>query len=304
METTLRQEFDNLVDKITNNATEYNFFQLMHLLEPYEDFIKLQLNPTASLAFPASEIDKCHLNAKNELLIELNFMGLYGVDTPLPHYFLTASKTEIIKSFFNIINLRFYQLFYQAWKKCQLSIDLTQPKSPLLFYLKVLSGLDAESMAYATTIQCSKKGLSSITIANFVRQFFNDVNVHVKQFVPRWMDISTAAFLGVNEFVLGHNAVLGKRILDVTSKIEIIIGPQPYEKFLQCLPGTPMGMQLAKLLRHYLNSRVIFDLIFIVEPPVEVILTLGNNIAIGLNSWLGKQRAQHFLFRVSEIRFC
>lgn len=310
METMLRSEVDNLIEKITKNGTDYSFFQLMSLLEQYETVIKLQLNPAVSLAFPSADINICQYNDKHELLIELNFMGLYGVDTPLPHYFLnmTANNKEAVKNFLDIFNQRFYQLLYQTWKKCQLDLDLTQPKPQLICYLNALSGgSDINNEAYRFAEQFNKRIRSSMGVAVLVKKLFKDIDVHIKQFVPNWVEVSAPILLGKNQsdLCLGHNAVLGGRILDVANKIEIIIKLLPYKKFLQFLPGTADGMQLVSLLRGYLDSRLMFDLIFIVESTARAILTLGDkNIQVGLNSWLGKQNDQPYLFRISGERFC
>jgi type VI secretion system protein ImpH len=56
------------------------------------------------------------------LRFEATFMGLYGVSSPLPSYFIdpiTLRKVEYfqLKKFLDIFGHRVYSLFYRAWKK-------------------------------------------------------------------------------------------------------------------------------------------------------------------------------------------
>ena len=86
----------------------------MHLLEQH-GLPPPKLIPAKSLSFPASDIKKCSKDEHNNIIMELNFMGLYGVDSPLPHYFseyVHKSHNNCLADFLNIFNNRIYHLFY------------------------------------------------------------------------------------------------------------------------------------------------------------------------------------------------
>ena len=58
-----------------------NLFQVLRLNKNK----KITLKPNHSLEFPSQDIDVKQLN-EHEMELLINFMGLYGVDYPLPHY--------------------------------------------------------------------------------------------------------------------------------------------------------------------------------------------------------------------------
>lgn len=134
-----------------------------HISELY-DHSKILIKPAASLSFPASDslqVEK-HLD---QITIIVNFLGLYGVDSPLPQYFNYEALKEdaaSLRSFLDIFNHRFYVLYLlaqydpESLTKFQSSCDFLKNKynnnkqslldtlekalSPLHYSYKFLSG--------------------------------------------------------------------------------------------------------------------------------------------------------------------
>lgn len=285
MATEIWSEADDLMHDIESNGKKFNFFQLMTLLEQEFPQVNIQLNPSASLAFPARDIVSCikDIKTKSTLTIELSFMGLCGVDTPLPHYFLQwfkkDSNGEVFKSFLNIFNQRIYQLCYQLWKNKHSAAIRNQD-----YYN-------------------SKLFNNGSNFILFFKKMLPNMDISVKQFVPNWILLATKAWLGTSLYV-GNNVVLGESVLDISSRIEITIGTFSLATLLTFLPGRQEGIRLAKLLRYFLPPQINFSLYFIVSAKKDAAFTLGQeDMLLGLHSWLGKQSVRDYCLHYADINY-
>src|SRR5690606_41820109 len=78
-----------VVEKLAPNARQYNFFQLVRLLEQYQwqdPNLRLRFRPAASLAFQPSEVTALEASANDSeaLTIETALIGIYCPCSPLP----------------------------------------------------------------------------------------------------------------------------------------------------------------------------------------------------------------------------
>jgi type VI secretion system protein ImpH len=127
---------------------QFDFFQALWLLEqwlgagadgdafevtPRRARGRIQLHPRASSVFPAADVHRIaqhpasaspngQPNTGPTVDVTLTFMGLYGVNAPLPPYFTepifrTPEDSEALRGFLDLLNHRIYTLFYRSWKK-------------------------------------------------------------------------------------------------------------------------------------------------------------------------------------------
>lgn len=80
---------------------------------------------------------------KGPLRMVVTFMGLYGVSSPLPAYFvdpITLRKVEYfeLKKFLDVFSHRIYSLFYRSWKKYR-HFALFRPDLPDDYTLRLLA---------------------------------------------------------------------------------------------------------------------------------------------------------------------
>jgi len=80
---------------------------------------------------------------KGPLRMIVTFMGLYGVSSPLPSYFvdpITLKKIEYfeLKKFLDIFTHRLYSMFYRSWKKYR-HYSQFQPDRPDDYTLRLLA---------------------------------------------------------------------------------------------------------------------------------------------------------------------
>ena len=73
----------------------------------------------------------------------LNFLGLFGADSPLPHYFTSwlsgeTEQAERARKFLIPFNHRIYQLLYSAWIQYKVPIRTEQDDDNYLHVMRHL----------------------------------------------------------------------------------------------------------------------------------------------------------------------
>ena len=338
-----------VIEYFEREGYRFNFFQAVSLLErafpespsPGERFAldqeRLRFRPAPGSGFPPNSIARIkerprvhrqHENAPDYgqdkdqtkvIEIVLSFLGLYGVDSPLPQYFsypIAAGEpgAEALQDFLDIFNHRIYSLFYQAWKKYRHYLSFRpEAQDRLSQHMLCLGGLGertlqqalklppARLMAYAgllgTRFHCAD-GLAAM-----MSDYLNGVAVTVRQFIPQWLPIPERRQLG-HACALGRNVVIGKKILDYASRICLVVGPIDSDTFWQFQPGTPDWEALHALFRLYTRDSLVFDLEFLLKTDNLPPYRLGANYArLGWNIFLGppKERVVKIAVRSTPI---
>lgn len=311
----------DLISALPQQCQNYQFWQLMRLLTnalPTEalqhDYLHrwLRLLPAADLRFPAADVQNCQWTAGNKIELQLNFMGLYGVDSPLPHYFLMAALQEDEtgarwRSFLNIFSQRIYTLLYLAWIKYH-PIAQEQAANKYRQYLMHISGRtltqdDPEALAFCGLYGAKVHSASSLTW--LLEQYLpSGTNVNLLQFQPRWVEMLGENRLGVGNS-LGDNILLGEMMLDCSSKITIELSGMTLSTLFQWLPGAKQGRQLGQLINRYLNPLLEFDIIFKLKPSQTVMTILGQDaILLGWSCWLGQPNQTDYELIVNGRSLC
>lgn len=207
---------------------------------------------------------------KGPLRMVVTFMGLYGVSSPLPAYFvdpITLRKVEYfeLKKFLDIFSHRMYSLFYRSWKKYRHFAQF-RPDGPDDYTLRLLAltgqwprrgkavpgqapqagakpavrgevpGFDLRRIPFARFLGNrvrSAKGLQQL-----LRGYFGFPKVRIIQFAPAWVEIPVLTRLGSAATVLGSSARLGERMEDMVSRFIVEIGPLPLAWFNRFLPSS------------------------------------------------------------------
>ncbi|MEN8141291.1 MAG: type VI secretion system baseplate subunit TssG [Thermodesulfobacteriota bacterium] len=314
MATEIWRKFSHLSQDLLDNGGAYSFYQAVRLLNTLlgDDGAKghqgvserLRLIAAPDLAFPAGDIRAIKIDEQERLELKLNFMGLCGVDSPLPHYFLQAAAGEenealAFQEFFAIFNRRIYELLFRAWQKHHppLTRDAAHISNRYLAALTGNMGLTGqpEVLTFASTMGNRVKNGAGLT--GVVREFLGDIKARVQQFAPTWVKVDNQAALGADGeegLSLGRNCILGERILDVSRKVKIEIGPMPASRAKELLPGRDQARRLARLIRHYLPLTITFDIILLVRPDQkqQQVLGGGEELMLGWNTCLGEWLAE------------
>jgi len=331
----------SVIDKLFQKGYRFNFFQAVYLLERlYQDSEPpggqgqlseeaIRFQPSNKMSFPPAEI--YHINKKlgEQVLgttgrpeiaqMVVSFMGLYGVDSPLPPfiseliarlgehleeedddpYMEDESQENSIKAlrgFLDIFNHRLYSLFYQSWKKYRYHLQF-RPGARDRFSqymmsflglgtsgLQELVGIDTSRLiGYTGLIGRSTRRASGLR--GLLSDYFGGIDVKIIEFMPRWVPIpdSYRARLGRGQVgmqaQLGENMSIGNKIRDFSGKFRIVLTPKDFEGFRKFLPGGDDSRDLYRLVRLYVLEQLSFDVELMLAREEVPPLQLGTELA-------------------------
>jgi len=325
MATNIRRNTSGLADDLVKNGASYNVWQAIWIAENItkkehpnrKDYLLeqtgLKFHPYEKYEYPPSDIKSISYD-EGVLTFILTFMGLYGINSPLPRCYhdqvdlqqrILGAGDVPLQNFLDIFNNRFYWLYYQSWKKYRFHLYLgsdpgnkiferinsfsgrgffTKSKDSLLsdFTLLKFSGLFSQRVRH-------KAGLHILLM-----HIFPGYQMKVKEFVPRWVELSDVPKLGSDDNSLGKSIFIGKYTVDYSSRICIEIGPLSFEQYMEFLPGKENSNRLIELLKLYLNDGLEFDFAFKVKADTLVSVSWDDNrIKLGSTSWLGKPQMDY-----------
>ena len=233
MEHEARLKSVNLNHELLSNIKNYDLLQIFRILEQhYFEFdllrgdiqnLSIRFSAAAELAFPETDIRSIYFDGNNYLHIQVNYLGLYGVDSPLPQYWLDKIAIEVesssaIRAFLDIFHQRLYVLLYLSWKKFQPTILIEQRKPGYLNYLQFVSGQllqvsDNEEYAFAGLLGQRVHNAESLT--SMLMNYLNNIPVTINQFIPLWVNITNELCLSPHNksgMKLSDNAMLGQSV--------------------------------------------------------------------------------------------
>lgn len=305
MEASVRPHLPALIEELLADAPHYDFCQAVRLAEelspggqrPGRLPAGMRLRPAAEISFPAADIRRCRLDGQGRLEFQLGFLGLYGVDAPVPHDLLEAAAGEEesaapLRAFLDIFSARLYELLYFGWKKYRPAG--TGGSTLFEKYLDALSGLGEGEAGPEERLFAGPYGgrvRSAEALSGLLSEYL-ETQVEVRSFRPRWIKVAGRPVLGGGDLALGENVVLGERILDVTRRVEIRIGPLSPARARDLFPGGSRSAVLYRLVWRYLPPAVDFELCLLVRSEGGPPLTLGkDDIRLGWDSYLGEDKS-------------
>jgi len=313
-----------LYSELLGRGYMFDFFQVVWLLEHLfpgaspsgessaYDEERIRFRPHTGLVFPAADVRAVEIVREPVLhaRVTATFLGLYGVDSPLPVYFYNEIATEEeriqpLRDFLDIFNHRIYSLFYRALKKYH---PMTQYKpggmEPSSHRTICLAGLGTRKAletcpmppmrlaAFAGFLSCRVRHAEGLR--KLLEGVVDGLRVRVVQNVRRWVAVSCRPRLGGGpraSAILGMTTTIGERVLDASGKFRLILGPLTLARFLRFLPGGEDAPLLRWLVSLYAPDCLAFDVELQLQavevPPVR----LGDaGVRLGLNSWCGRPR--------------
>jgi len=286
-------------------AEGFDFFQAMRLLEEnvalHQDAPRVTVRPHEGLGFPATDVRDVELrgDGSHGLTLIVTFLGLYGIDAPLPSYFTTASDggassgqgTPALRDFLDIFNARVYALLYEALKKYR--------QSPA--YVEYLAGLGAPAPDTAAPVSrlLPFAGVTRAPVRNaeglirLVADRFPGVPVTVVENVPRWIALQARPRLGSgpNAMVLGGNALLGSHLLDVSGRFRIVLGPVGWEQFERLRPRGRDAAALDDVVRLYAPDFLDYEVELRIKSTDLPETRLGGRAnRMGRTTWIGRPK--------------
>lgn len=270
----------------------------------------IRLRPSADLVFPPTDVKRVEQVAgdRTQVHVAVTFLGLYGVDSPLPYYFYErlARKTEETaphRDFLDIFNHRLYAFFYRAWKKYRPGLhyrdggrDRHSRRFVSLAGLGTPHALDDVSLSSmrlaAQAGVLAPQARNAAGLEALVGAFFDVFEVEVIENVPRWVPIPSRTGLGDGDFQLGTEATIGEQIYDRSGKFRLRLGPMGVEQYLDLLPGGEDVSKLQTLVRLYAPDYLDFDIELRIRSEDLPTTRLGESgTRLGYTTSAGQPRA-------------
>jgi type VI secretion system protein ImpH len=304
----------SVIDRMRSEGFRFNFYQAVHLLERRRAKAQraggtsgaganpVRFRPSTSLSFPATDVARIDVPESPEeaATVVATFMGLYGVDAPLPEFFYErlavdeASAVEL-RDFLDIFANRIYALFYQAWKRVRAELDPSRSHAQRFLALTGLAHAGTASnearrvedslVSFAGHLAPRTRGAEGLAC---VLGGLLGVPVRVEQHVPRWVRISRSLGVGRGARLSG-SAMLGDRIFDVSGKFRIWLGPMHIDRYLGLLPGGSDARVLASIVRAYVPGYLDHDVALQFYAEGLPTARLGNQqCRLGLTAAIGK----------------
>ncbi len=272
----------------------------------------IRFRPHASLGFPKSDIESLeYLNSEKYqqknifqkdphykspyFRMELNFLGLYGVSSPLPIFYTeaiinTGNLPEAIqhsegsprRDFLDIFNHRIYSLLYQVWKKYRYYIHYaaTEFNTEDIFSEQLFSLIGVGSskirenselqwirlLPYAGLLTMrvrSAKIMAQIISHYFSVIFQSKLTVSIEECVLRWVNIdkSQQNSLGKQRTTMAENFIIGSRIKDYDGKFRVHLTKLNFTQYLSFLPNGKYYKALNELIKFLCLEPLEFDIL-------------------------------------------
>ena len=303
------------LDAPLGEAAGFDFFQAVRLLErrwpgslavpsdERHEAAHVSLAPHDGLAFPAADVHSVEVAAGDTPNVRLlvTFLGLYGVDSPLPSYFAGVSGGEdsrALRAFLDIFNHRLYVLLYESWKKYRIALDRAgndQHDQRLL----CVAGLGAPGssgslparrlLPLAATLRNTVRNAEGLR--RLIEAFFPDAPVAITQNVPRWVVVTDRPRLGrrKDRAILGDTAFLGEKLLDESGRFRIVLGPLTWSRFESLHPGGDDARMLAELVTLYVRDTLDYDVELRINTADLPVTRLGcPTNRLGLTTWASR----------------
>lgn len=312
MESSVWQQ-NPVLANILNEAHRYHFHQLVFLLEQLlpgdVGTDRIRFRPDSSLAFPSSDVRRVTLNQDQQVEVLVRFMGLYGVDSPLPQYFLDdvtegGSSGDRLGAFLDIFNQRLYQLLHQVWKKKNLFTSLDETG----LYHRLISGMTGQywnkthdAMAFGGSFLGQARDVESIE--HMLRDALSLEELDVDPDVVTWIAVEDGLVLDGTQ-ALGLETCLGDALPVIGRKVGVKIGPVDQETSQSLQPNGDIGEQMANLLKAYLPEGVDFDVEIELTPKIKHAWMLGNSQSVlAVHTQLGDSTGHGLKFQLSSEQY-
>jgi type VI secretion system protein ImpH len=313
-----------LSERLFLEPHRFGFFQAVHLLErfapgrpgvghdgpPAAEAVRFGTEP--SLAFPASEIlDLEERDDDRPARMVVRHMGLTGPMGTLPRHYTALvierlrQRDRTLADFLDLFNHRLISLFFRAWAKYRPHLRITPDgRDALSVYLFSFFGLgttglrgrlavdDRALLFYAGLL--AQQPRSAVGLAALLADYFDDLRVHIEQFVGQWLELDPEGLTSLRPFGgnnrLGVDAIIGSRVWHTQSRFRVRLGPMTYPRFCAFLPPGKASREALALTRFFVGLALDFEFRLVLRadevPPCQLGSTGPLATRLGWSTWL------------------
>jgi len=306
----------NLERSILNQPRSYGYFQVYRLLRLIGGLAtavngdveqRIHIRPNLTLAFPESDVDTIdRVEDGNAYRITSNFLGLYGVSSPLPTFYTEdliderSHDQSAQRDFVDIFNYSLYHLLFRAWSKSRPMIKIIEERDArfidrLFAFIglgdsRVRENLPEQQRLLRHIGLLTQFPRSALGLQTLLADALGGVRVKVTSCMPITVEIpeDQRLMLGRINGALGEDSYLGEEIEDRSTNILVRIGPVPYQIFHELLPGEELNSRLKFYTRFYTVNPVRTEVELVLERGQAKPARLGadDDARLGLDTWL------------------
>ncbi len=279
--------YSRLTARLEADLNRINFYRLCQLLEklnpdrplmgstshPGDDPVRFAPHP--GMGFPASELKAVEYDEEDDSippLIRATFMGMYGVDSPLPTAYLDditqrREGHEALQGFLDIFSHRILTQFYRIWRKYSYPGTFesggTDRISQSLLGLVGL-GIPGTAEHIATPVSrflsllgvLQQPGKTQEGMQALVTLLAPDTTVQVSPYCLRPVEVSQLlGFYDDDDFLLDGNMPLGDGVMDASSQLLIALYTENEQESQGWKPDGLLYQDFIVMLRVYLGWR-------------------------------------------------
>lgn len=306
--------------RLLQQGERFSFFQayrLLRLLAQKEGVVQpeLKVRPNISLNFPGTDLSEIRETAPGTYRLTANFLGLYGVSSPLPNFYAEQILDEFHegrhsnRDFLDIISQTIYPLFFRAWLKSRAHLRIKEfGDDRLLEIFHTFVGIN-EPLRFLSRPGFSHllrfAGLfsqfprSAMGLQTIIAALYPKASVQVIQQDELWQTIppDQRMQIGLQACSLGDDSHLGSVIRSRSSNLTIQIHDIDQALFLSLLPGQEEFQKLSFVVRYYLFDPLHIRLDLKLRPGAAQPVALGapgkSWAALGRDTWLVHTKSAH-----------
>ncbi|MDO5483587.1 MAG: type VI secretion system baseplate subunit TssG [Desulfovibrionaceae bacterium] len=281
-----------LRERLFTSPQDFSMVQVTRLLHifygagmAYEHFLRERVSIRAhlSLAFPPRDVVSLEKlpgtqDGPEHFLLTVSPLGLYGASSPLPTFYvedlLAESRADRSagRDFLDIFNRVFYELFLRGgWFRYHpMRAVQEQQDQSFAEQLLALAGLGEAPLRQGMRDTLALAGFAGLLsqfprsaagLQAFLAGLFH-LRCHICQCVPRKAPIPSDQLcrLGMNEHMLGENAVLGEVLDDASGKVGICLQDMTYEQFTTFADAEQGQQELLQWLDFYCTESLEADI--------------------------------------------
>ncbi|MDZ7280033.1 type VI secretion system baseplate subunit TssG [Pantoea eucrina] len=309
-----------LIRRLEADLHRINFYRFCQLLEkhnpgrpligstshPADDPVRFA--PHAGMGFPASELKAVEYDADDEHkppLIRTTFMGMYGVDSPLPTAYLDditqrREGHEALQCFLDIFSHRILTQFYRIWRKYSYPATFEPGGSDTISQsLLGLIGLGIPGTLEHIAAPASRflsllgvlqqPGKTQEGMQALVSLLAPDTTVQVSPYCLRPVEVAQPlGFYGDDDVLLDGNTPLGEETMDANSQLLIALVTNNEEEVQSWKPEGLLYQDFLVMLRVYLGWRFKAKITLTIPTGLLGAPPLGDGpFWLGMNGVLG-----------------
>jgi type VI secretion system protein ImpH len=334
MAAAVRRKEPSLEQTLFEAPYRFDFFQAVRLLErslppggtplgrdgpPSRESVRFFSR--LALSFPPSALDRLEppSSCGGPAALTVNFFGLTGASGVLPYVY-----TELLQAgartgetapaaFFDLINHRLVSLFYRAWEKHRVALDVEAGNGGRFAgHVFALMGLGLPShrerhtfsdhilLKYAAFFAQQQR--PAVVLEGLLRDH-SGLKVEVVQFAGRWLALDPAdrSTLGGRngQNALGVTLMLGNRVWDEAGQIRLRLGPLSYAQFRDYLPDRKGFRSLVELARLFVGTGFNLDVQLVLSAPEVPACRLSSDrgaeagARLGRDAWVRSRQLAH-----------